>query len=96
MLKFASGMLLLSLLMLTACSTTKVQYVPQVEIKKVYPEAYLTKATPVPVLEKKALRATNGELLSWALQLKRALEEANKDKAQIEASLDRPKVGDQE
>lgn len=75
------GILLLFLLVLSACSSKRVEYVPQVVIKRELPLQSLMIPVEVPQIETNSTQITNGDLLRWSLELLRALNESNADKA---------------
>jgi len=75
------GILLFSLLVLSACSSKQVEYVPQIVIKRELPPQSLMIPTEVPQIESNSTQITNGDLFRWSLELLKALNESNAEKA---------------
>lgn len=75
------GILLFSLLVLSASCSKQVEYVPQVVIKRELPPQSLMVPTEVPQIEANSTQyITNGDLFRWSLELLKALNEANAEK----------------
>lgn len=67
--------------MLSACSSKQVEYIPQIVIKRELPPQSLMIPTEVPQIESNSTQITNGDLFRWSLELLKALNESNAEKA---------------
>lgn len=86
--KLMIGILLLFLLLCMASCSKRVEYVPQVVIKKELPPRSLMVPTEIPKIETNSTQITNGDIFRWSLELVKALNESNADKAAMQIWYD--------
>ena len=86
--KLMIGILLLFLLLCMASCSKRVEYVPQIVIKKELPPRSLMVPTEIPKIETNSTQITNGDIFRWSLELLKALNESNADKAAMQIWYD--------